>query len=175
MSSEAGLEIKPEEYEWLIFCDDVDLPEGEAFPDEEVAEDSEVDVDKTFLKFQKRISREPEQILRYARVSYDEEAQDPQPLWANADDRPDAGADIGPCQLCGAKRTFEMQVMPQLLNYLGITHSDPDALDWGTLLVYSCNANCAPQNGIYHKEVIWRQMFAEQGMQLRPPEPPANV
>lgn len=143
----------------------------ETFPDEEVAEDSEVDVDRTFLKFQKRLSREPEQVLRYARVSYSSEEANPQPLWANDGDRPDPEADIGCCPQCNAQRTFELQVMPQLLNSLDIVHSDPDAMDWGTLLVYSCNANCTPAQGFYQREVIWRQMFADQGMNLRlPPE-----
>ncbi|KAI9010657.1 programmed cell death protein 2 [Hyaloraphidium curvatum] len=141
----------------------------DGWPAEEEAEDSEVGVDKAFLKFQKRISREPEQVLRYTRVSYDSDAQDPQPLWASEQDRPDPDTDIGPCPSCGARRTFELQVMPQLLNSLGIVHADPDALDWGTLLVYSCEANCTPREGFYHRETIWRQMFADQGIQLRAP------
>ena len=148
------------------------LDEELVFPDDEIAEDSEVDVDKAFLKFQKKISREPEQVLRYARVSYEPEGSDPQPLWASNEGKPNEATDIGPCAACGGRRTFELQVMPQLLNSLGIVHSDPDAIDWGTLLVYSCIANCSSADKFYHKEAIWRQMFAEKGMRLRLPEDP---
>lgn len=54
--------------------------------------------------------------------------------------------------------------MPQLLNVLHINHYAPDALDWGTVIIYSCIGNCQPSSMDYMEEVVWRQMFSDQGM-----------
>jgi pre-rRNA-processing protein TSR4 len=66
-------------------------------------DETETEVDKQFLKFQKRIERDPEQVLRYSRTSPDENEE---PLWVS-----DIGKDpeIPNCP-CGSKRTFEFQV-----------------------------------------------------------------
>jgi pre-rRNA-processing protein TSR4 len=37
---------------------------------------------------------------------------------------------------------YYLQVMPQLLSYLGVDEDDPSAPDWGTIAVYSCAASC---------------------------------
>ncbi|KAI9104797.1 programmed cell death protein 2 [Phlyctochytrium arcticum] len=129
--------------------------------DIEDLEETEVDVDKAFLKFQKRISREPEQVVRYARVSYADD--DPEPLWVGDAGKP-AAEDIPPCPHCKGRRSFEFQIMPQLLNVLQIDHFTPNALDWGTLMVFSCGASCQPEGVNYMEEIVWRQMFSEQGM-----------
>ena len=42
---------------------------------------------------------------------------------------------------------INLQVMPQLLNELGIDASDEAAPDWGTIAVYTCSASCAPSTG----------------------------
>lgn len=55
--------------------------------------------------------------------------------------------------------------MPQLLNYLSIDHSASDALDFGTLLVYSCKDNCHVEGKHYQEEVIKVQHFSEDGME----------
>jgi Programmed cell death protein 2, C-terminal putative domain len=41
------------------------------------------------------------------------------------------------------QRRFEFQVMPQLLNFLGIAEAEASALDFGTIAIYSCSASCA--------------------------------
>lgn len=51
------------------------------------------------------------------------------------------------------------QVMPQLLNYLGVDEKVGNSLDWGTLCVYSCSKSCATGNN-YTTEFIWKQDFA---------------
>ena len=58
--------------------------------------------------FQRRASAHPEQALRYNRTPTG------QPLWAAMRGRPPAGAPPA-CERCGAARTFEFQLMPQLL------------------------------------------------------------
>ncbi|KAI8825764.1 programmed cell death protein 2 [Fimicolochytrium jonesii] len=125
-------------------------------------EETEVDVDKAFLKFQKRVLREPEQVIRYARVSY-EDGKDPEPLWVSDSGKPQA-EHIPACPHCHGPRVFEFQAMPQLLNVLDINHFTSDALDWGTIIVYSCVGNCQPEGQTYMEETVWRQMFSEHGM-----------
>ncbi|KAL1919289.1 uncharacterized protein VTP21DRAFT_1982 [Calcarisporiella thermophila] len=131
---------------------------------DEAYEETEVDVDKAFLKFQKRIQTYPDQILRYARVEY--QLPLPDPLWASDSGRPDIERDIGRCAHCGGERTFEFQVMPQLLTFLGIDHSHTDALDFGTLIVYSCKDNCHAPHQPLVEEAVWLQNFSEDGMKL---------
>ena len=49
-----------------------------------------------------------------------------------------------------------VQVMPQLLNFLGLDTEDKHAPDWGTIVVYSCAASCnAPSS--YTEEYVWVQ------------------
>lgn len=53
--------------------------------------------------------------------------------------------------------------MPQLLTYLGLDNSDVNALDFGTLLVYSCPENCSGSKHLI-EEVVWRQDFSQDGI-----------
>ncbi|XP_064623525.1 programmed cell death protein 2-like [Lineus longissimus] len=104
--------------------------------------------DKAFKRFKKRIEPEPEQVLRYNRGG--------DPLWVSNENIP-SQEDIPKCD-CGATRTFEFQVLPQLLNHLDVT-SVGDSIDWGTLLIYTCSANCDIKND-YHPEFLWKQDFS---------------
>jgi pre-rRNA-processing protein TSR4 len=93
--------------------------------------------DNTFLKFQHRIRNDQEQVLRYSFGS--------KPLWVNSD-----GQMIGPppnCPLCGGKRVFEFQLMPQLLYFLKVDMREETAMDWSSLVVYSCENSCEPIDG----------------------------
>ena len=140
------------------------------------------DVEEGFDGFQRRVSANPEQVraarpgaarlaqratltwvccwqvLRYCHTATSV------PLWLSTTGRPKA---IPPCARCGAARWFEFQVLPQLLLALDQnedpTTSDPsasDALDWGTVAVYSCSASCGAPSGAssaYTEEFVWHQ------------------
>ncbi|KAK3745516.1 hypothetical protein QZH41_009913 [Actinostola sp. cb2023] len=112
----------------------------------------DVIADKQFRIFKKRIAREPEQILRYNLGG--------QPLWVSGDHQPSV-SDIPKC-LCGADRQFEFQIMPQLLNHLGVD-SIQDSIDWGTIAVYTCTKNC-DDGQAYHQEFVWKQDFTDTGL-----------
>ncbi|MGH0127977.1 UNVERIFIED_CONTAM: hypothetical protein FKN15_064387 [Acipenser sinensis] len=102
---------------------------------------------KVFEKFKRRTAIEPEQVLRYCRMG--------RPLWVSDENVPKE-TDIPNC-LCGAKRLFEFQIMPQLLNYLKV--DSPDAsIDWGTLVVYTCAESC-DQGNKYTAEFILKQDY----------------
>ncbi|KAK9819849.1 hypothetical protein WJX72_003204 [[Myrmecia] bisecta] len=116
---------------------------------------------KHFAHFAAVVAREPEQVLRYC---VEEGAQ---PLWPNPAPIP-MPADIPACERCGAPRRFEFEVMPQLLNHLGLNHEDPAALDWGAIAVFTCSSSCnanvdgsseaaASSTSAYLEEFVWVQ------------------
>ncbi|KAJ1733291.1 hypothetical protein LPJ61_001632 [Coemansia biformis] len=130
----------------------------------ERVEDSEVEVDPAFLAFQHRIRKNPDQVIRYARSPGTGEPAEP--LFVGDAGRPESGIDIPDCEQCGAARQFEFQIMPQMINYLGVDSADPVSVDWGTLLVYSCPRSCAaaPGGAAHTAEVVWRQAFSSHGI-----------
>lgn len=131
---------------------------------DEAEEDTKVDVDDTFLQFQLRINLYPDQVIRYDRVEYDMPTREP--LWVQANYRPES---IPECDRCHGPRTFEFQILSTLLNYIGVNHVAVDSLDWGALFVYTCKQNCTLGNE-YAEEVLWKQDFSQDGMQLGPKE-----
>ncbi|XP_029903183.1 programmed cell death protein 2 [Myripristis murdjan] len=110
----------------------------------------ETEDNKVFQRFKKRIAPEPHQVLRYSRGG--------SPLWVSSQHVP-SDHDIPPCT-CGSKRTFEFQVMPQLLNSLCVD-STGTSIDWGTLAIYTCAVSCNHDNH-YCPEFIWKQDFTSE-------------
>ncbi|NXF05801.1 PDCD2 protein, partial [Smithornis capensis] len=106
----------------------------------------ETEEDKIFQMFKEKVAAEPEQIIRYCRGGEG-------PIWVSGENRPEE-KDIPNC-LCGAKRIFEFQIMPQLLNHLQVD-SLGESIDWGTLVVYTCADNCGGGKE-YLEEFIWKQ------------------
>ncbi|KAF4793392.1 hypothetical protein TURU_111646 [Turdus rufiventris] len=105
--------------------------------------------EKIFQMFKKQVAAEPEQIIRYCRGGEG-------PLWVSGENRPEE-KDIPNC-VCGAKRKFEFQIMPQLLNHLQVD-SLGESIDWGTLVVYTCADSCGGANE-YLEEFIWKQDYS---------------
>ncbi|KAI8073018.1 programmed cell death protein 2 [Gongronella butleri] len=136
---------------------------------EETAEDSKVDVDDAFLRYQLKIQLYPDQVLRYDRVEYD--MPDREPLWVHDTDKP---ASIPACTHCAGPRTFEFQILSTLLNFLGVSHVAADSLDWGSLYIYTCKQNCDLNDNVFMEEYIWKQDFSAHGVNLGPGAPPAR-
>jgi len=98
--------------------------------------------------FQKRLARWPSQVVRYGFQA--------RPLWAA---QPDPPLQIPLCG-CGQPRCFEMQLLPTLLHQLQVHASAGDGvgMDWNTVLVYTCAANCESNGkGNYHQEYAYVQ------------------
>ncbi|RHZ81921.1 hypothetical protein Glove_116g54 [Diversispora epigaea] len=129
---------------------------------DEIYENTKVGVDKAFLKFQKKLERDPDQVLRYARLDYQNE-NNPSPLWVS-DTGKSMPEDISHCLYCNQEKTFEFQILSTLINYLNIDNTQKESLDWGTILVYSCKDNCHVKDMYYIEEFIWRQDFSEDGV-----------
>ncbi|CAG0917128.1 unnamed protein product [Notodromas monacha] len=99
-------------------------------------------------RFLRRVRMYPEQVLRYHMKS--------EPLWVSVENQISLSA-VPPCALCGAPRHFEFQIMPQLLTHLSLG-SEKDAVDWGTIAVYTCSDSCRPSE--YAREFLWKQDFS---------------
>lgn len=108
----------------------------------ELNEFTESKEDKTFGKFKKAIEGYETQVLRYGRRL--------SPLWIS-----DSGilhqSDVPNCGNCNSRRTFEFQIMPQMLNEL----KNYD-LDWGVIAVYTCEKDCDVK-GKYVAEFCYKQ------------------
>uniref|UniRef100_A0A2K6DRV3 MYND-type domain-containing protein n=1 Tax=Macaca nemestrina TaxID=9545 RepID=A0A2K6DRV3_MACNE len=89
--------------------------------------------DNIFQKFKTQIAFEPEQILRYGRGIA--------PIWISGENIPQE-KDIPENILCDAKRMFEFQVMPQLLNYLKAGRLGK-SIDWGILDIFTWAESCS--------------------------------
>lgn len=89
---------------------------------------SETKEDKSFGKFKKTIESYETQVLRYDRHG--------SPLWISDHGKLDPSK-VPKCVNCSSKRTFEFQIMPQMLNEL----KNYD-LDWGVIAVYTCEKDC---------------------------------
>jgi len=86
------------------------------------------------------------------------------------------------CSHCGSRRVFEYQLMPNLINILGSSSStggedstttdeqrketlrqllkggpDGRGMEWGTVLVFSCEKDCCYGRGIKEKQGTWTE------------------
>ena len=102
--------------------------------DDKAAVDSTMD--KEFQKFADRLAQNPEQILRYDFGG--------QPLLYSKKDAVGAKWPRVPgCGECGAPRVFELQLTPHAITELEAEDMSLDGMDWGTIIMASCGADCA--------------------------------
>lgn len=146
------LEAEPEEIPSNARLDNSAEGGGGSAVEERAAFESSMD--KTFQRFADRLAQNPEQVLRYEFGG--------EPLLYSKDDEvgkrlapPEAGAAkvqtalnssgsrMPSCDNCGAARGFEMQLTPHLITELEAEDmSVDDGMDWGTIIVGSCIADC---------------------------------
>eukprot|EP00993_Chasmostoma_nieuportense_P002537 NODE_3323_length_989_cov_63.096288_g3177_i0.p1 GENE.NODE_3323_length_989_cov_63.096288_g3177_i0~~NODE_3323_length_989_cov_63.096288_g3177_i0.p1 ORF type:complete len:310 (+),score=66.63 NODE_3323_length_989_cov_63.096288_g3177_i0:76-930(+) len=101
----------------------------------------EAKMDLVFFHFQERLSRSPQQVIRWGRGG--------QPLWIS---KHQCSPTVPPCSGCGATRLFELQVMPTLVYYLRPQdHTDDkedEGLDFGTITLYTCSQSCQLEGNV---------------------------
>uniref|UniRef100_A0A0N5B8G6 MYND-type domain-containing protein n=1 Tax=Strongyloides papillosus TaxID=174720 RepID=A0A0N5B8G6_STREA len=112
---------------------------------EDIEEDKE---DISFKIFNKVISMNPDQILRYKRKGNPLIATDLSPF----------PKEIPKCTNCGANRTFEFQLMPYLLDLIDVTYIGK-SIDWASVYIYSCSQSCEIKNQGYQEEFLYKQDF----------------
>ncbi|BFZ62904.1 hypothetical protein YB2330_004014 [Saitoella coloradoensis] len=125
--------------------------------------------DRFFLKFQRRLERDPDQVLRYTRNV--EEGEGDITLWLSEHNRLEK-KDVKRCQGCGGERTLELQLLPTVLSHLGEWGLYND---WGLINIYSCDKTCVEslKDG-YAEELVWHQEVSKEGVGYATdkPEPP---
>lgn len=105
----------------------------------EIAETKE---DKAFSNFKKSLESYETQVLRYNRHG--------SPLWISDLGKLNSSS-IPKCSKCSGTRTFEFQIMPQMLNELKNYE-----LDWGVITIYTCENDC-DIDGKYVFEFAYKQ------------------
>lgn len=105
--------------------------------------------DEVFVEFRMKIDNYPDQILRYDRGG--------KVLYISQHNQI---IDVPKCPECNGNRQFEFQIMPQLLNFLGLKDF-VKCLDWGILAVFTCKQSCT-SNGKYLREYIWKQDIVQK-------------
>lgn len=136
--------------------------------------------DRAFRHFLERVSHHPSQLIRYDHCGtplfYTDSKNDKTATLLLRGKDYDPGR-IPPCD-CGSVRVFEMQLMPALLSVLGVGQgaeilTDPSSskgqnaqppetsgMDFGTLLVFTCLANCGGHTeGVTFKEELVLAQF----------------
>lgn len=129
------------EYEEMVKAGEAGTNFGAS--DADFREIEETKEDKMFGKFKKAIEGYETQILRYDRGSSS-------PLWISDHGILDQ-SNVPNCENCNARRTYEFQIMPQLLNELKNYN-----LDWGVITVYTCEKDCDVK-GKYVAEFAYKQ------------------
>ena len=86
-------------------------------------------------RFHLRLRRSgPTQVVRYSRDAC------AAPLWPSVTHAPEHTArTVPPCPRCGAPRTFEFQILPQIINHLKVDSELHSAADFGSAAVYTCS------------------------------------
>ncbi|KAK1163398.1 programmed cell death protein 2-like [Acipenser oxyrinchus oxyrinchus] len=110
--------------------------------------------DEIFLKFMKKISVCQEQVLRYSRKG--------QPLFITSP--PSNVKQMVPCcRSCGSPRIFEFQIMPALVSMLKSINTDGLTVEFGTVLIYTCEKSCwPPSNQTPLEEFLFVQTDPDQ-------------
>ena len=118
------------------------------------ASEDEVEMDRNFKRFQKVVKCAPDQVIRYQRLG--------NPLWISTKEVLKE-EEIPCCEICGSKRVFEFQIMPQLLSILKLDQNiDKQSVDWGVLAIYTCEKSCTVDDDTkaYKNELIFKQMVS---------------
>ena len=101
--------------------------------------------DQVADKFFNTLSKFPRQIIRYCWMGT--------PL-LNQDTKLD---DVPNCDECGARRTYEMQIMPAMISVLrplnAATEIQPE-LDYGTVLCFTCINNCHVKTASVERVIV---------------------
>jgi pre-rRNA-processing protein TSR4 len=107
-------------------------------------------IDKTFQKFADRLAQNPEQVIRYefkgGPLLYSK-SDAVGKLLANSGGegkvRTSGASGIPKCGNCGARRVFEVQLTPHAIVELEREEEGLDGLEWGTIIVGACEADCS--------------------------------
>ncbi|KAF7507291.1 hypothetical protein GJ744_010725 [Endocarpon pusillum] len=127
----------------------------------------ESNLDKTFLSFSDRLAQNPEQVLRYEwkgnpLLYSSTDAVGKQLVPSNGKTKTSIG--MPRCDSCGAKRVFEMQLVPGAIAALEEDDINlEEGMEWGTILVGVCERNCGEIGEVVFKEEWCGVQWEERG------------
>lgn len=149
-------ETQPDAYPTLYLADadfetldstPVKVPDNARMEDADAAEPSILDreafesaMDATFQKFADRLAQNPDQVIRYEFAGA--------PLLYSKKDKVGEVINKGTiprCGACGARRVFEVQLMPNAIAELEADDLSLDGMEWGTIVVGVCEKDCSPR------------------------------
>uniref|UniRef100_A0A023GES1 Putative programmed cell death protein n=1 Tax=Amblyomma triste TaxID=251400 RepID=A0A023GES1_AMBTT len=109
--------------------------------------------DTTFHRFNKRLHRCPQQLISLSYLTCAKVLLGREPLFIS---EPTSSWQPGTCESCGARRCFELQAMPALIQSLeveAVTELQGPPVEFGTVLFYSCSASCWKDGDAWKSEV----------------------
>ena len=153
----------------------------------EDADTYESTIDKTFQRFADRLAQNPLQILRYEfrgspllyskvdpvgkLLAPDDHHSSSQALpgsgrngqYLTTQKAGGSGIRVPACGRCGTGRVFELQLTPQAIAELEVDEIGLEGMEWGSVVVGVCGADCGgePGNIVYAEEwvgVQWEEM-----------------
>nr|KAG5696697.1 hypothetical protein BaRGS_012066 [Batillaria attramentaria] len=108
--------------------------------------------DKTCHKFITKMQLFPQQCIRYKWSG--------SPLFIS---QPAGGkVPVDKCPSCGSVRKFELQLVPPLIPLLKLTGESDPAVEFGTVLVYTCSTSCWQQTDTWKEECVVLQQDPDQ-------------
>ncbi|GAA5907350.1 small subunit rRNA maturation protein TSR4 [Sporobolomyces salmoneus] len=136
-------------------------------------------VDQVFLRFQERVSREGSQVVRYDHnsqpLAFSASSSAYKTLYPSSSSHDELGAfkpsRLPTCRSCQQCSVFEYQLMPNLISVLNRTEGlngtsaygdtgkkgeKEEGLDWATVWVFTCGAECVDSRGNREKE-SWKE------------------
>lgn len=115
----------------------------------------ESSMDKTFQRFADTLNQNPEQVLRYEFAGHPllysksdavgkllSSPSDAKVQTTSSRNGASNALRIPRCSSCGAARVFELQLTPQAITELERDETGIDGMDWGTIIVGVCSADC---------------------------------
>ncbi|KAL5019242.1 hypothetical protein ScPMuIL_004964 [Solemya velum] len=120
--------------------------------------------DRTFYKFSKRLSHYPQQCIRYQ--------WDGQTLFISTPSKPVTDQISDRCRHCGADKVFELQLMPALIHQLHYAGQEETAVEFGTVLIFTCRKSCWVDGDSVRAETVIVQadpdshLFNRNGMDI---------
>ncbi|EFQ97512.1 hypothetical protein MGYG_00552 [Nannizzia gypsea CBS 118893] len=146
---------------------------GKKDTEKEIFESS---MDKAFIRFSTRLEHNPEQVLRYefrgmpllystgdevGKLFASENTGQAQANVKVQVSGSKGSSKIPRCETCGGERVFELQLVPHAIAMLeegmegiGLGPKDDLGMEWGTVILGVCAANCAPET---IGEAGWRE------------------
>ena len=124
---------------------DIDDPaaSGAGATDKEDKNVFESAMDADFQKFADRLVQNPDQVIRYEFAG--------EPLLYSKTDAvgkllsSGSGNRMPRCGQCGSRRVFEVQLVPNAIAELEAEELGLEGMDWGTIIVGVCEADCQPR------------------------------